>query len=491
MRHISDETHFPCLQHLVIRCCYELEEIPPSIGEIPTLQMIELADSHLSGMNSAKQIQEEQENMGNLDFQVRIDYTQHFKKKKYHVALKEAAPPVIVPAESDDSSFPIDASVVPVYTIRRKFLAKMLWPLWNEIIELSHTNDPWLVGGDVNTILSSSERSRGEDPNVGSMEDFGNMLADSRLLDAELWLFITLVESRIIARLRSLRSRLLEELQLLPGFKTCGSSTMISTNLLKKTGPNLLKRLVNIAEKEAAEAETNFDHCPIEGNLIEMNRKKASLKLALAMESCYWKQKSSCKWLEEGERNTKYFHALVKKKRLRSVIHKIQVDNREIMDPLEIKQSGVDLFEKSGLILLKQFLSSYERISGQLVNVQKSSFAVSEKMEVAKIQLIKDISDQWIMDGKIQYQSPSINYTHALVKDFWIEKNWDLSRLSEAISQPLIDKVTNLQVREDENDSMVWKLTNKDCIAVTVKWIFRVEISGEFEEMEEVAARVS
>ncbi|KAG8366750.1 hypothetical protein BUALT_Bualt16G0000100 [Buddleja alternifolia] len=57
-------------------------------------------------------------------------------------------------------------------------------PLWNEIIEMSHTNDPWLVGGDFNTILASNERSGGEDPIVGSMEDFGNTLADSRLLDA-------------------------------------------------------------------------------------------------------------------------------------------------------------------------------------------------------------------------------------------------------------------------------------------------------------------
>ncbi|KAG8375194.1 hypothetical protein BUALT_Bualt10G0075000 [Buddleja alternifolia] len=57
---------------------------------------------------------------------------------------------------------------------------------------------------------------------------------------------------------------------------------------------NILQSVI-IAEKEAAEAEANFDHCPIERNLTKMNRKNASLKLARAMESYYWKQKSSCK----------------------------------------------------------------------------------------------------------------------------------------------------------------------------------------------------
>ncbi|KAG8378917.1 hypothetical protein BUALT_Bualt07G0034500 [Buddleja alternifolia] len=79
---VADETHFPRLQRLVIRCCYKLEEIPPGMGEITTLEIIELADSYPSAVDSAKQIQEEQEeNMGSSHLQVRIDYVQHFKKK--------------------------------------------------------------------------------------------------------------------------------------------------------------------------------------------------------------------------------------------------------------------------------------------------------------------------------------------------------------------------------------------------------------------------
>ncbi|KAK4394650.1 hypothetical protein Sango_1619300 [Sesamum angolense] len=68
----ANETHFPRLQYLSIRYCVKLEEIPSSIGEISTLRMIELLDCPPSVVNSAKQLQEEQEGMGNEDLKVRI-----------------------------------------------------------------------------------------------------------------------------------------------------------------------------------------------------------------------------------------------------------------------------------------------------------------------------------------------------------------------------------------------------------------------------------
>ncbi|XP_057773794.1 putative late blight resistance protein homolog R1A-10 [Salvia miltiorrhiza] len=69
----ADETNFPILRHLMIRNCWELEEIPGRIGEIPTLQLIELEDCNDSTMASAKQILEEQQSdYENYDLQLRI-----------------------------------------------------------------------------------------------------------------------------------------------------------------------------------------------------------------------------------------------------------------------------------------------------------------------------------------------------------------------------------------------------------------------------------
>ncbi|KAI3473410.1 hypothetical protein Pfo_031184 [Paulownia fortunei] len=68
----ADSINFPMLECLIIRHCYKLREIPCEIGEIPTLQLIELDDCSPSVVSSARQIQEEQQDMGNDELQVRI-----------------------------------------------------------------------------------------------------------------------------------------------------------------------------------------------------------------------------------------------------------------------------------------------------------------------------------------------------------------------------------------------------------------------------------
>ncbi|KAL0290583.1 UNVERIFIED_CONTAM: hypothetical protein Sradi_7046800 [Sesamum radiatum] len=102
---------------------------------------------------------------------------------------------------------------------------------------------------------------------------------------------------------------------------------------------------VEHAKQEAEEAEKNFDRDPSEANLIALNKCNAALVHTLSLESEYWRQKSNCKWLEDGERNTKYFHSLVKKKRLKSTIHRIFEENQEISDPDQIKDSAARYFE--------------------------------------------------------------------------------------------------------------------------------------------------
>ncbi|KAL0357578.1 UNVERIFIED_CONTAM: putative late blight resistance proteinR1A-10 [Sesamum calycinum] len=72
----ADDTHFPRLQKLTIRSCDQLEEIPSCIGDISTLQLIELVDCHPSAMTSAQQIQEDQQSLGNNDLEVRMIQTE-------------------------------------------------------------------------------------------------------------------------------------------------------------------------------------------------------------------------------------------------------------------------------------------------------------------------------------------------------------------------------------------------------------------------------
>ncbi|KAL0294116.1 UNVERIFIED_CONTAM: hypothetical protein Sradi_6902000 [Sesamum radiatum] len=93
------------------------------------------------------------------------------------------------------------------------------------------------------------------------------------------------------------------------------------------------------------EAEKQFYRLPSEANLINLNRQNAALVHALNLESEFWRQKSNCKWLEAGERKTKFFHSLVKKKRLKSKISRVMDNQQEITDSTKIKESAVHFFE--------------------------------------------------------------------------------------------------------------------------------------------------
>ncbi|KAL0339462.1 UNVERIFIED_CONTAM: putative disease resistance RPP13-like protein 3 [Sesamum angustifolium] len=77
----SSDDCFPLLQRLTIQHCYKLKELPSEIGEIATLQMIELVDCNDTLVALAKQLLSEQEKHGNV-FQVCIKSSQDDRKLK-------------------------------------------------------------------------------------------------------------------------------------------------------------------------------------------------------------------------------------------------------------------------------------------------------------------------------------------------------------------------------------------------------------------------
>ncbi|KAL7139751.1 hypothetical protein ABFS83_09G074600 [Erythranthe nasuta] len=68
----TDSTHFPRLEQLELSGLYKLKEIPSCIGEIPTLGSIELINCSKSAVISAKEILNEQEDLGNVGLRVRV-----------------------------------------------------------------------------------------------------------------------------------------------------------------------------------------------------------------------------------------------------------------------------------------------------------------------------------------------------------------------------------------------------------------------------------
>ena len=70
-------------------------------------------------------------------------------------------------------------------------------------------------------------------------------------------------------------------------------------------------------------AEKAVEHDDLEEGEVE--RKKAQAKChALHIEEQFWSPKPRVKWLRSGDRNSKFFHAIVRQRRVQGMIHKIK-----------------------------------------------------------------------------------------------------------------------------------------------------------------------
>ena len=59
------------------------------------------------------------------------------------------------------------------------------------------------------------------------------------------------------------------------------------------------------------------------------------LSSALKAEKMFWRQKSRVLWLREGDKNSKYFHALVKQRRARNRITQLLDENGNVVEDEE------------------------------------------------------------------------------------------------------------------------------------------------------------
>ncbi|KAK6131947.1 hypothetical protein DH2020_034308 [Rehmannia glutinosa] len=103
---------------------------------------------------------------------------------------------------------------------------------------------------------------------------------------------------------------------------------------------------VKIMEEEVANRESVFDNDPSDSNRMLMKESYARLARAMSVEEDYWRQKAACRWYTKGERNAKYFHSIVKKRRSKNWISSIFVEGESITNNEEIGKSAASFFQQ-------------------------------------------------------------------------------------------------------------------------------------------------
>lgn len=79
-------------------------------------------------------------------------------------------------------------------------------------------------------------------------------------------------------------------------------------------------------EKKIAAIKEQLEKAQVDDQVTseELLNLKWNLCTAFREEELYWKQKSRIHWLKDGDRNTKFFHAITKQRRARNRITKLR-----------------------------------------------------------------------------------------------------------------------------------------------------------------------
>ncbi|KAM7489095.1 hypothetical protein LguiB_026579 [Lonicera macranthoides] len=123
--------HFPTLRHLVLHSCEKLEVVPPGLGDISTVEVIEVNWCRDSTANSALFIQKDQEDMGNDFLKILIKPPLNYARKQQPWKLF-----------GSPTSYLLKGSKGSTITVRDVFYGNPLWFLIGDsLLESSETLD--------------------------------------------------------------------------------------------------------------------------------------------------------------------------------------------------------------------------------------------------------------------------------------------------------------------------------------------------------------
>ncbi|XP_060210833.1 uncharacterized protein LOC132637818 [Lycium barbarum] len=214
--------------------------------------------------------------------------------------------------------------------------------LWEDLYDMSsHITIPWLVGGDFNVITDDIEKFGGLPVQFAETEDFRQCIDICQLMDLGFtgsmftWWNGRSDEACIFKRLdRCLGNQALQncfpnlEVEHLIKQGSDQSPLLVGRALSKwsrDTYGDIFKQIETLEEVVQVH-EQEFEQNPTG---LNRERVQADLIRFYAIEEKFWRQKAGMLWFQDGDRNTKFFHAHVNGKRRKLQLQRIQDHTEE------------------------------------------------------------------------------------------------------------------------------------------------------------------
>ncbi|XP_060190319.1 uncharacterized protein LOC132619425 [Lycium barbarum] len=269
--------------------------------------------------------------------------------------------------------------------------------LWEDLYDMySHITIPWLVGGDFNVITDDIEKFGGLPVQFAETEDFRQCIDICQLMDLGFTGSMFVIphfnqalqncfpnvevahlikqgsdHSHLLVNMRADSRPIRKSFRFLNFWvehesfldvvkenwvESYGSDPFFNFhNKLKKVGRALSKwsrdtygdifKQITTLEKVVQVHEQEFEQNPIGLNRERLQRVQADLIRFYAIEEKFWRQKTGMQWFQDGDRNTKFFHAHVNGKRRKLQLQRIQNHTGTWLDTEEeIAQEAIRFF---------------------------------------------------------------------------------------------------------------------------------------------------
>ncbi|XP_071917209.1 uncharacterized protein [Coffea arabica] len=142
--------------------------------------------------------------------------------------------------------------------------------------------------------------------------------------------------------------------------------------------------VVRSAEDAVQRAEEAVDHDVSEECQVELSKAQVQLRHALSIEGQFWSQKARVKWLRQGDRNSKYFHAAIRQRRAQGMIHRIKKSNSDWVG------TNADIASEAISYLSDLFTSSLES-SSEMWHLIPSMISEEDNVKLEAVPSIDEV----------------------------------------------------------------------------------------------------